>query len=292
VRGARVFESALKTLETGTDGGVSRPDYGSRLRDAAGLLALLAESKLDASDGLARAAAVVDAARNATNYTSTQENNWMALAAEALAERQSKSVMTLDNKPVDGALYRRFTAYAVGADLASVRNTGAAPLKLVTTISGAPLSPEPAAAHGYEITREFYHLDGTKTDLAAITQNERVVVVLKITEPESLYAKLLVVDRLPAGLEIDNPALFDSGDIEAFDWLKRDIEPAHVEYRDDRFVAAVDRESGQSAFFSLAYVARATTPGRYVYPAATAEDMYRPDRFGRTGFGVIEVKAK
>ena len=292
VRGARVFDSALKTLEGAKDGAVSRPDYGSRLRDAAGLLALLAESKLGAVDSLARAAAVVDSARNATNYTSTQENNWMALAAEALAERQSKSVMTLDGKPVDGALYRRFTAYAVGANLAAVRNTGEAPLKLVTTLSGAPLEPEPAAAHGYEITREFYRLDGKKTELSAIAQNERVVVVLKITEPESLYAKLLVVDRLPAGLEIDNPALFDSGDIEAFGWLKRDIEPAHVEYRDDRFVAAVDRESGQSAFFSLAYVARATTPGRYVYPAATAEDMYRPDRFGRTAFGVIEVNAK
>ena len=123
-------------------------------------------------------------------------------------------------------------------------------------------------------------------------QNERVVVVLKITEAEAKYAKLLVVDRLPAGLEIDNPALFDSGSTEAFAWLKRDIEPVHVEYRDDRFVAAVDRDAGQSAFFSLAYVVRATTPGHYVYPAATAEDMYRPQRFGRTAFGEIEVKAR
>ena len=74
--------------------------------------------------------------------------------------------------------------------------------------------------------------------------------------------------------------------------MKRDIEPVHVEYRDDRFVAAVDRDEGQSAFFSLAYIVRATTPGHYVYPAATAEDMYRPERFGRTGFGEVEVKAK
>ena len=67
-------------------------------------------------------------------------------------------------------------------------------------------------------------------------------MVLKITEAEAKYAKLLVVDRLPAGLEIDNPALFDSGSTDAFSWLKRDIEPAHVEYRDDRFVAAMDRD--------------------------------------------------
>jgi hypothetical protein len=66
----------------------------------------------------------------------------------------------------------------------------------------------------------------------------------------------------------------------------------HTEYRDDRFVAAFDREPGQSAFFSIAYVARAVAPGLYVYPPATAEDMYRPDRYGRTAFGALEVTAK
>ena len=62
-------------------------------------------------------------------------------------------------------------------------------------------------------------------------------------------------------------------------WLKRDIDPVHTEYRDDRFVAAMDREPGQSAFFTLAYVVRAVAPGHYVYPPATAEDMYRPERY-------------
>jgi uncharacterized protein YfaS (alpha-2-macroglobulin family) len=287
-----VFASALGLLENAKVSLTSRPDYGSKLRDAAAMLALLAEAKLDGpADGLARASAVLEAARAASDYVSTQENNWLALAAEALAERQTGAI-TLDGAPVKGALYRKWAALSVGAELASVGNDGETPLKLVTTISGAPLDPGPALAHGYEIKREFYKLDGKPTDLKAITQNERVVVVLKITEPEAKYAKLLVVDRLPAGLEIDNPALFDSGSIDAFSWLKRDIEPAHVEYRDDRFVAAVNREDGQSAFFSLAYVARATTPGHYVYPAATAEDMYRPDRFGRTAFGEIDVRAR
>jgi hypothetical protein len=39
----------------------------------------------------------------------------------------------------------------------------------------------------------------------------------------------------------------------------------------------------------LAVRVRAVTPGRYVHPAATIEDMYRPQRFGRTGTGEIEV---
>jgi uncharacterized protein YfaS (alpha-2-macroglobulin family) len=34
---------------------------------------------------------------------------------------------------------------------------------------------------------------------------------------------------------------------------------------------------------------RAVSPGHYVLPQAMVEDMYRPERFGRTGTGSIEV---
>jgi uncharacterized protein YfaS (alpha-2-macroglobulin family) len=33
------------------------------------------------------------------------------------------------------------------------------------------------------------------------------------------------------------------------------------------------------------------TPGHYVLPPATIEDMYRPERFGRTAFGAIDIAA-
>ena len=43
--------------------------------------------------------------------------------------------------------------------------------------------------------------------------------------------------------------------------------------------------------FTVAYVVRAVSPGRYVLPQAYVEDMYRPDRFGRTAVGTVEVEA-
>jgi uncharacterized protein YfaS (alpha-2-macroglobulin family) len=295
-RGGKVFASALTQLEAERDVNVSRPDYGSRLRDAAGVLALLAEANLTsgeiAGDPIARASAVVDSAREAASYTSTQENNWLALAAEALAKHQGATPLTLDGQPAKGAIYRKWNGFMLGRTFATLGNNGTSPARVVTTVAGVPLTPRPAAAQGYEVERTFYKLDGAKIDMKSITQNERAIVVLKVTETEAKYAKLLIVDRLPAGLEIDNPNLFDSGSIDALSWLKKDLDPVHTEYRDDRFVAAMDRESGQSAFFNLAYVVRAVAPGRYVYPPATVEDMYRPERFGRTGFGEIEVRAK
>ena len=35
------------------------------------------------------------------------------------------------------------------------------------------------------------------------------------------------------------------------------------------------------AVFTVAYVVRGVSPGKYVLPQAYVEDMYRPDRFGR-----------
>ena len=65
----------------------------------------------------------------------------------------------------------------------------------------------------------------------------------------------------------------------------------HSEFRDDRFSAAFDRKVGDPAVFAVAYVVRAVSPGRYVQPQAYVEDMYRPDRFGRTATGSLEVTA-
>ena len=295
-RAGKGFAGALDALDAEQDNGLSRPDYGSTLRDAAATLALVVEADMTAAelpgDPIGRVGAALERARAARFTTSTQENDWMVIAAEALAKQKALSQFTVDGQPVEGAIYRKWSGFALGQKLITIANAGKATAQLVTTASGVPIAHDPAASEGYALERTYYKLDGTKTDLKTITQNERVVVVLKITESEARYGKLLVVDRLPAGLEIDNPTLFDSGSIDAFAWLKRDIDPVHSEYRDDRFVAAFDREPGQSAFFSVAYVARAVAPGLYVYPPATAEDMYRPDRYGRTAFGAIEVTAK
>jgi hypothetical protein len=67
--------------------------------------------------------------------------------------------------------------------------------------------------------------------------------------------------------------------------------PAHKEFRTDRFIAAVDRGKRDPQQFQLAYVVRAVSPGRFLHPAATVEDMYRPEQRGWTGQSQVEVLA-
>jgi alpha-2-macroglobulin len=163
------------------------------------------------------------------------------------------------------------------------------PVSIILTTSGNPLTPEPAAEQGYRIERAYYTLDGKPVEPTAIKQNDRFAVALTVTEYEAAFARLLLVDRLPSGLEIDNPDLFEGGSTEALSFLKKSVEPAHTEYRDDRFVAAFARDGRDKANFTVAYIVRAVTPGHYVSPPATIEDMYRPERFGRTAYGAIDV---
>ncbi|HEY0233915.1 MAG TPA: hypothetical protein VGC86_02500, partial [Afipia sp.] len=82
-----------------------------------------------------------------------------------------------------------------------------------------------------------------------------------------------------------------SGDSGTLDWIQDGVEPVSSEFRDDRFNAAIDRQSSDKTVFTVAYVVRAVSPGKYVLPQATVEDMYNPSRYGRTGTGTIEVRA-
>ncbi|WP_449409470.1 alpha-2-macroglobulin family protein [Methylobacterium komagatae] len=288
-RAAKVMDSAVSALSAERDRGGYRADYGSRLRDGAGLIALAAETGL-AGSALAPASAVLGQERADGRPTSTQENAWMVLAAQSLADEAKGLSFTLDGAAQTGALARTFREADLSAGDKVLVNTGAAPVQVSLGVAGNPLTPEPAESRGYTVERSLHRLDGSVVDAATgIRQNDRLVVVLKVTEAKAEAARLLLVDRLPAGLEIDNPKLLDADALQGLAFAKSDVQPVHTEFRDDRFVAAYTREPSQPAFFTVAYAVRAVSPGTYVHPGASVEDMYRPARYGRTGTGSLTV---
>ncbi len=285
-RADRVYAAAIKSLTPPSAAEYGRPDYGTSLRDAAAVVTLAAENGASQAT-IMSAVARVESSRAATIYTSTQENAWMALAARAL-EKEAKISLRVAGEPRQKPLYRTYRP----ADLASplqIENTGERPLQAVVSVNGAPIVPEPPAEKDFKIERNYYTLAGEPVDAAKVNQNTRLVVVLKITEGKPQYGRVLVADYLPAGFEIDNPNLVSSGDTGMLAWIQDAAEPVHAEFRDDHFGAAFDRTGASPAVFSVAYVVRAVSPGRYVLPQAYVEDMYRPDRYGRTATGSVEV---
>jgi uncharacterized protein YfaS (alpha-2-macroglobulin family) len=288
VRAERIYAAALQSIAPEPKLELGRTDFGSILRDSAALVTLASEGGAPRPT-ITNAVSRIEAARALTPYTSTQEQAWLVLAARALG-KDTGAVMDIGGETRRGSYYRRVPA----ADLKSpirVTNAGDADLQAVVTVSGSPLTPEPAAERGFKIERSYHSLDGEDADPAQAQQNQRFVVVLKVTEPQPQFARVIVADYLPAGFEIDNPRLVSSGDTGTLDWISDGAAPVHSEFRDDRFVAAFERKGGDPAVFTVAYVVRAVSPGRYVLPQAYVEDMYRPDRFGRTGTGTIEIRA-
>jgi uncharacterized protein YfaS (alpha-2-macroglobulin family) len=236
---------------------------------------------------LTQAVARVEAARGLTPFTSTQENAWLVLASRALAKENL--TLDLDGSAVRTALYRSYRAAELDNKPVKTTNTGDTPVQAVVSVSGAPITPEPAASNGFKVERNYFTLDGNPADVSKARQNERFAVVLRITESKPAYGHVIVSDYLSAGFEIDNPHLVSSGDTGTLDWIEDGEEPANTEFRDDRFTAAIDRASDSKSVFTVAYVVRAVSPGKYVLPQAYVEDMYNPSRYGRTGTGAIEV---
>jgi uncharacterized protein YfaS (alpha-2-macroglobulin family) len=230
----------------------------------------------------------VEAARDTAVYTSTQENAWMVLAARAIG-KQARLSLEAGGEQRKGPLYRTIRASELQSGPFKVTNTGDAPVRAVVSVSGAPVTPEPAAEKGFKIERLYYTLDGKPADPTKARQNQRFAVVLKVTEPAPQYGRVMVADWLPAGFEIDNPRLVSSGDTGTLGWIEDAAEPVHSEFRDDHFGAAFDRDANSPAVFTVAYVVRAVSPGTYVLPQAYVEDMYRPDRYGRTATGTVTV---
>jgi uncharacterized protein YfaS (alpha-2-macroglobulin family) len=287
-RAERVYAAALDSLVPKPTLQFGRVDYGSALRDAAALVSLASEGNAPRAT-LTQAVLRVEAARGLSPYTSTQENAWMVLAARALAKETL--LLDLDGQPVKAALYRNYRAADISIKPLKLTNTGDAPVQAVVSVSGSPVTPEPAASNGFKIERNYFTLDGKPADVTKAKQNDRFAVVLKITEAKPEYGHIMVSDYLPAGLEIDNPHLVSSGDSGTLDWIEDGQEPVNTEFRDDRFTAAVDRATDSKAVFTVAYVVRAVTPGKFVLPQAYVEDMYNPSRYGRTGTGSVEVRS-
>jgi uncharacterized protein YfaS (alpha-2-macroglobulin family) len=289
-RADNVYLAALDSIAPKPKLDLERTDFGSALRDAAALVTLASEGRAPQKtidDAVLR----IDAARGVSSGTSTQEDAWLVLAARALAKQVNAISLAVNNDARQGAFYRNLRPDELSAPFA-VTNRGEGNVQAVVSVSGAPLTPEPAAEQGFKIERTYHTLEGDKVDPGKPKQNQRFVVVLKMTEPEPQFGRLIVADYLPAGFEIDNPRLVSSGETGTLGWIADAAEPVNTEFRDDRFTAAFERNQDSPPVFTVAYVVRAVSPGSYVLPQAKVEDMYRPDRFGRTATGSIEISAK
>ncbi|WP_255987277.1 alpha-2-macroglobulin family protein [Chitinolyticbacter albus] len=284
-------------------------DYGSAVRDRAMAYALLARHKIARPGG---ENLVFELAENLKNrryhYYSTQERLALLLASQAgggpgASGSEWNAVLTVGGDTRGLASKSQETVSLPAAEIAKgakLANSSGTALFVEIEASGYPKeAPKPQPGDQIKLARDWFFADGKPYNGRALNVGETLIVRVTASASQRIEDGL-VVDRIPAGLEIENLNLSDGERIDALKVDGQSIREAledsrikHREYRDDRFVAA-----GQLDYNALRlyYLVRVVTPGRFVVPATVAEDMYRPQI---TGVGpaspvltVVDAKAK
>ena len=114
-----------------------------------------------------------------------------------------------------------------------------------------------------------------------------VEVTLTLKVPHEAYY-LVINDALPSGLEIVDQSLKGAqfaGPSRDSDWHAFD----HIELRDDRVLLFADKL--RKGTYKFRYIAKASTVGRFIRPAAVVEEMYAPQHAGRSDGGYLWVNS-
>ncbi|MFA5203378.1 MAG: MG2 domain-containing protein [Lentisphaeria bacterium] len=152
-------------------------------------------------------------------------------------------------------------------------------------MEGVPAAGAAAAVdQGLTVRREFLDQDGGPCDPAKVRQGELVVVKLVLDTHGTALTDLVLEDLLPAGWEVENPALATA---KTLPWAKANTAWClHCELRDDRILLFTGAVSGRVEYY---YTARAVTVGEFALPAVRVEAMYRPEIRSVNGAGKVEV---
>lgn len=295
----RAQTALAEGVKKSRDNGYWWGDYGSPLRDAALSYALLDRHKLKI-EGQENLVAVAAAELGKNRYTSTQEKlalfllgrNFVragegdaAWTAEVLGKDQPETIHT------SGSLIRPLSASALQGGI-RIKNTHKERLYLQLSLSGNPAKMPANRDDAIALSRDLFEADGKPLKNRTLKVGESVIVRINVN-PRSWVNTGMVVDHIPAGLEIENLNIAQGEGMAST--TINNVNPAaamqdpriqHVEFRDDRFVVAA-RLHGK---LSLFYRARVVTPGKFVFPPLYAEDMYRPDVYGlATGDATLTV---
>ncbi len=293
-RGDEAIKLGLQTSRS--DERIWMADYGSELRDKAMMLSLLEENKLLPEQQNQLLMNLSNLAYS-QRWLSTQESNALFLAGRnwqtAKGDWQSQVSFATESLSGTQSVTRNLSAEQLAG--LQITNTGTGNLYLRLDTVGYPQQAPAPYSNVLHIERHFLDAKGNSKSLSELKSGELVMVWLDVWADKNV-PDALVVDLLPAGLELENQNLSESSanlsdsdsQIQGLLNQMQQADIQHMEFRDDRFVAALPLNEGQHA--TLVYLARAVTPGSYNVPVSQVESMYVPQwRATGTSTGMLTI---
>jgi hypothetical protein len=202
----------------------------------------------------------------------------------------------VENPPGRPAAERTFEVPRAGERgevVLDVPQKGEGTLWAIVTGEGVPTVPSrrPGTGEGLGLVRRYLTAAGEEipADGASVVLGELVYVELEIRNVTAeRVGNLALVDRVPAGWEIENPRL---GRGVRPEWVDEEKlwSPDHMDVRDDRLEVFGHLDKGEMR--SVVYAVRATSAGKFTVPSATIEAMYDPRLWAQSLDGRTEVVA-
>lgn len=307
--GDRRFEVALRSpdLPVLTDERAGGWDWYSDRRRRGLMLNVMVDlfGADDSVDGLARDVAESLRGMTSRSYT-TQELAWgvsgLGRWARAAADAGVAPTLTAAGRPLPPALE------GVGAERSWILRDGgglvepelkwagdpANPLWLVVSSRGVLSGrPAPTGGNGLALTRTWQRsggrpLLGSAGKVAPSALGDILYTTVHLTNrTRKTIDNVALVDRVPAGWEIENPRIGGRG---LPDWLELDTrwKADHLNVRDDRVEVFGSIEPGRTVSFS--YAVRAVTAGSFAVPPVEAEAMYDPRLWARESGQTVVVE--
>jgi uncharacterized protein YfaS (alpha-2-macroglobulin family) len=166
-----------------------------------------------------------------------------------------------------------------------------------SSLALGPLDRGFAVARGYQGADHASDVTRDSNGVWHIKAGARVRVTVTMVS-RSAQSHVALTDPLPAGLEPLNPELATTpkdlagknasgGDADPFSWMPTWYD--HQDLRDDRAEAFASWLQG--GVYTYSYLALATTPGTFIAPPSTAQQVYAPETFGRSSTDRVVVRS-
>jgi uncharacterized protein YfaS (alpha-2-macroglobulin family) len=225
-------------------------------------------------------------------YLSTQENVWgiLALGKIARAANQTAAAATVQ---ASGKTIGSTNGNSIALSLKTYLNQ---PLSLNVSgkgsyyyyweTSGLTADGSYKEEDSYlKVRRTYYTRTGQPITENSFKQNDLIVVKISLqTQFSQSVENVVVTDMLPAGFEIENSRLNESG---GMSWIHDAADADYLDFRDDRlnlFTTATDTVR------NFYYMVRAVSPGVYQLGPVQADAMYNGFYHSYNGAGVVTVR--
>ncbi len=219
---------------------------------------------------------------------STQERSFAFLALGKAASLNSNTDLKVKINS-NGKELKSFNNKDITVDVPSLKNltltaSGKGDVYYFWSTGGIKINNTVKEEDSYmKVRRTYYEYNtGRESEYNTFGQGQLIVCKITLTGYDKSAENIVITDMLPAGMEIENPRLNASTELQ---WKpKYPLKVDYLDIRDDRLLLFTDLPRNSTKEFY--YMLRVVSKGKFQLPPIGADAMYDPEFHSYNGAGI------